>query len=133
MQPAAATYRILAAALLACPAAFGASAPAAQEPECHLFAVTWDGGSKEHALERAQSGLDMVIAKWRDEQDEKSGWRSNKVTIEAYEAEPDPYWRFKVKSHLFMKPDVRTKTSHSVCWEGVISKAVCTAGAKVCK
>ena len=108
-------------------------APAAAKPECHLFAVTWDGGSKEHALERAQSGLDMVIAKWRAEQDKKSGWAADTVTVEAFEAEPDPYWRFRVKPHLFMKPDVVTPRAHLVCWEGVISKAVCTAGAKVCK
>ena len=47
--------------------------------------------------------------------------------------EPEPYWRFRVRPELFLKPDVETEKSYTVCWEGVISKAVCTAGAKACK
>jgi len=101
--------------------------------ECHLFGVTWDGGSKRGALERAQSGLRGVIAKWRAEQGRNSGWRSDGVTIEAHQMKPNPYWRSRVKSHLYYRPNVRTATSYTVCWKGVISTAVCTSGAKVCK
>ena len=46
---------------------------------------------------------------------------------------PNPYWRSRVSKNLYYKPDVRTKTSYTVCWKGVISTAVCTAGAKVCR
>jgi len=103
------------------------------EEDCHQFAVTADSDTKEGATERAQKGLESTIAKWRFEQGWRSGWRSEKVTIEAFEPEPEPYWRFRVRAELFLRPDAKTATSHTVCWEGVISKAVCTAGAKVCK
>jgi len=103
------------------------------EKDCHEFAVTADSDTKEKALERAQMGLESTIAKWRFEQGWRSGWRSEKVSIEAHQPEPEPYWRFRVRPELFLKPDVETDTSYTVCWEGVISKAVCTSGAKVCK
>jgi len=101
--------------------------------ECHLFGVTWDGGSKRGALARSQSGLRDTIAKWRREQGKRSGWRSDAVTIEAHQMRPNPYWRSRVKSSLYYRPNVRTATSYTVCWKGVISTAVCTSGAKVCK
>lgn len=101
--------------------------------ECHLFGVTWDGGSKRGAVTRAQSGLKKTIADWRAKQGRKSGWRSDGVTIEPRRMRPNPYWRSKVSSNLYYKPDVRTSTSYTVCWKGVISTAVCTAGSKVCK
>ena len=31
-----------------------------------------------------------------------------------------------------LKPDVVTAKSYTVCWKGVVSKVVCTSGAKVC-
>jgi len=105
----------------------------ALEKNCHQFAVTADSETKDGAAERAQKGLESNIAKWRFEMGWRSGWRSEKVTIEAFEPEPEPYWRFRVREELFFRPDIITETSHTVCWEGVISKAVCTAGAKVCK
>jgi hypothetical protein len=102
--------------------------------ECHLFAVTADARfSRQAALERSQSVLESTIAKWRSEQRPGSGWRSDRVTIEAHEAEPEPYVRGKVVPELFLKPDVRTAMSYTVCWQGVLSAAVCTSGAKVCK
>ena len=106
----------------------------AAKRECHLFAVTADARfSKQAALQRSQSDLQSVIAKWRSEQKPGSGWQSDRVTIEAHEAEPEPYMRARVVPELFLKPDVRTATSYTVCWKGVISTAVCTSGAKVCK
>ena len=102
--------------------------------ECHLFAVTADARFSKHAaLQRSQSDLQSVIAKWRSEQKPGSGWQSDKVTIKAHEAEPEPYMRARVVPELFLKPDIRTATSYTVCWQGVISAAVCTSGAKVCK
>ncbi len=101
--------------------------------DCHLFGVTWDGGSKRSAAQRAQSGLKETIAQWRARQGRNSGWRSNGVTIEGHAMRPNPYWRSRVTGDLYLRPDVRTATSYTVCWKGVISTAVCTAGAKVCK
>ncbi len=101
--------------------------------ECHLFGVTWDGGSKAAALNRAQTALKKVIAEWRGKQGRRSGWLSDSVTIEAHHMRPNPYWRSKVSSNLYLRPDARTATSYTVCWKGVISTAVCTSGAKVCK
>jgi hypothetical protein len=102
--------------------------------DCHLFIVTADARFSKHAaLERSQSVLESTIAKWRSEQKPRSGWQSDRVTIEPHEAEPEPYVRGKVVPELFLKPDVRTATSYTVCWQGVLSAAVCTSGAKVCK
>lgn len=101
--------------------------------ECHLFAVTADGHSHRGALQRSQADLKAEIAAWRRKQPRDSGWQSNSVTIEAHRAEPQPYLRSRVVPQLIIKPDVMTKTSYSICWQGVISTAVCTTGAKVCK
>jgi len=54
------------------------------------------------------------------------------ATIGPAKAPPDPYWRKSVARTLYLKPDVRTSRSHTVCWEGVISPAVCTSGAQLC-
>ena len=118
-----------------------AEAPAAPEPEeeevvkreCHLFGVTWDGGSKAGARKRAQRGLRETISDFRRKQGRRSGWLSDSVTIEPHRMRPNPYWRSRVAGSLYLRPDARTKTSYTVCWKGVISTAVCTAGAKVCK
>ena len=118
-----------------------AEAPTTPEPpeeevvkrECHLFGVTWDGGSKAGARKRAQRGLRETISDWRRKQGRRSGWLSDGVTIEAHRMRPNPYWRSRVNASLYLRPDARTKTSYTVCWKGVISTAVCTAGAKVCK
>jgi hypothetical protein len=109
------------------------AAEEAPRRECHLFGVTWDGGSKKSAAARSQSGLRDTIAKWRREQGRNSGWRSDGVTIQAHQMKPNPYWRSRVKSSLYYRPDIRHATSYTVCWKGVISTAVCTSGAKVCK
>ena len=101
--------------------------------DCHLFGVTWDGGSRAAAQKRSQNSLKKVISDWRRKQGRRSGWLSNSVTIEPHRMRPNPYWRSKVSSNLYYRPNARTKTSYTVCWKGVISTAVCTSGAKVCK
>ena len=101
--------------------------------DCHLFGVTWDGGSRAAAQKRSQNSLKKVISDWRRKQGRRSGWLSNSVTIEPHRMKPNPYWRSKVSSNLYYRPNARTKTSYTVCWKGVISTAVCTSGAKVCK
>ena len=102
------------------------------EVDCHQFAVTSDSDTKQKAVERSEAGLEATIAQWRFDQGWRSGWRAKTVKIEPYQPEPQPYWRFRVRPELFLKPDVKTEKSHTICWEGVISKAVCTSGAKVC-
>jgi hypothetical protein len=46
--------------------------------------------------------------------------------------EPHPYWRSAVSPDLFLTPDVVTTSDYTICWKGVISKAVCTSGTKLC-
>jgi hypothetical protein len=55
-----------------------------------------------------------------------------KVRINAMQAKPMPYWRDQATADLYLKPDVVTPKSYTVCWKGVVSKVVCTSGAKVC-
>ena len=101
--------------------------------ECHLFGVTWDGGSRAAAQRRAQNALKKTVSDWRRKQGRRSGWLSQGVTIEAHRMRPNPYWRSRVDANLYYRPNARTATSYTVCWKGVISTAVCTSGAKVCK
>ena len=122
------------------PAEAEQAAPAETEPappppkrDCHLFGVTWDGGSRAAAQKRSQNSLKKVISDWRRKQGRRSGWLSNSVTIEPHRMRPNPYWRSRVSRDLYYRPDARTRTSYTVCWKGVISTAVCTSGAKVCK
>jgi len=94
----------------------------AADKDCHQFAVTADSETKEGASARAQNGLESTIAKWRFEMGWRSGWRAETVTIEAFEPEPEPYWRFRVRDELFFRPDIVTETSHTVCWEGAADR-----------
>ena len=128
-RPAALLWRVAVAAALS----LSGQPARTAEKDCHQFAVTADSDTKEKAATRAQEGLEFTIEKWRFEQGWRSEWRLDSVTIEALEPEPEPYWRFRVREELFFRPDIVTRTSHTVCWEGVISKAVCTSGAKVRK
>lgn len=96
------------------------------EAACRAFATTADGFSKETAVSRSQSGLDLAIKEWA---------ASNKirnVRVSGLKAKPAPYWRETVTADLYLKPDVRTSRAYTVCWRGVISPAVCTSGARVC-
>ena len=39
-------------------------------------------------------------------------------------AKPQPYWRDSVSAELYLKPDVVTAKSYTVCWKGVVSPVV---------
>jgi len=108
-------------------------APVPPKRECHLFGVTWDGGSRAAAQKRSQNALKKTISDWRRKQGRRSGWLSQGVTIEGHQMRPNPYWRSRVDANLYYRPNARTATSYTVCWKGVISTAVCTSGAKICK
>jgi hypothetical protein len=100
-----------------------AAAPASAG--CSRFAGTADGWNKADALQGAQSALAGSIAEF------KAKNRYN-VSVAPMKAKPQPYWRESVSSELYLKPDVVTSKSYTVCWKGVVSPVVCTSGAKVC-
>jgi len=85
---------------------------------------TADGWNKPDALSGAQSALAEAVAEF------KKG--KGAVTVTGMRAKPQPYWRDSVSAELFLKPDVVTAKSHTVCWKGVVSPVVCSSGAKVC-
>ena len=41
-------------------------------------------------------------------------------------------WHLLAHGDLLLKPDVITETSHTICFKGMASPVVCTAGAKLC-
>jgi hypothetical protein len=101
-------------------------APATSVAECSIIAATDDGWNLSDASTGAQEALKQAIAEWKT---------INKVdtpSVTAVRPEPQPYWRSKVGSHLFLKPDIVTNESYTICWSGVVSPIVCTSGAKVC-
>lgn len=100
---------------------------------CYQISATMDGGVGGHAVKRSQQALKETIEAWRKGQGHESGWTSHRVRVQAMRVAPDPYWRSTVGPSLLIKPDVRTKSAYTVCWRGVISPAVCTSGAKLCK
>jgi hypothetical protein len=91
---------------------------------CTKLAGTADGWDKQDALSGAQTALAQAVT------DFKKGKGS--VSVTAMRAKPQPYWRDAVSSELYVKPDVVTAKSYTVCWKGVVSPVVCTSGAKVC-
>jgi hypothetical protein len=93
---------------------------------CSQLAGTADGWNQPVAVDAAQAALAGAIS------DLEVKNKIAKMSITAMRAEPMPYWRNKVAEDLFLKPDVVTPKSYTVCWKGVISKVVCTSGAKVC-
>jgi hypothetical protein len=99
-----------------------AAAPASAG--CTKLVGTADGWNKPDALSGAQAALAEAVA----------GFKRGKgaVTVSAMRAKPQPYWRESVSAELFLKPDVVTARSHTVCWKGVVSPVVCSSGAKVC-
>jgi hypothetical protein len=92
---------------------------------CSKFVGTADGWDKADAVNGAQAALASAIAEFK---------AKNKaaLTVTAMRATPQPYWRSSVSADLYVKPDVVTSKSYTVCWHGVISPVVCSAGAKVC-
>lgn len=93
---------------------------------CGLFSGTADAVGKPEAVRRAQEAVREAIDNWKS----SKGVRS--VSISPARARPQPYWRESVSAELFVRPDVVTGTSHTICWRGVVSPFVCTAGARVC-
>ena len=103
-----------------------AAAMPASAGGCSHLAGTGDGPNKEDAIGAAQIGLADAIGELETKN------KVTKVSITAMQAKPMPYWRDQVTANLFLKPDVVTAKSYTVCWKGVVSKVVCTSGAKVC-
>ena len=91
---------------------------------CNKLVGTADGWNKPDALSGAQSALAEAVAEF------KKG--KGAVTVTGMRAKPQPYLRDSVSAELFLKPDVVTAKSHTVCWKGVVSPVVCSSGAKVC-
>ena len=107
--------------------AAGCVAQATAAPKsCTVLAGTADGFTKQSAVSRALSALKGYIKEYKAEN------HLGAVTIRAKRAEPQPYWRNKISAGMMYQPDIITATSHTVCWQGVISFYVCTAGAEVC-
>lgn len=93
---------------------------------CGLFSGTADAVGKPEAVRRAQEAVNDAIANW------KASKGVHNVSISPARAKPQPYWRDSVSADLFVKPDVVTARSHTICWRGVVSPFVCTSGARVC-
>ena len=91
---------------------------------CSQLVGTADGWDKSDALSGSQAALAQEV------NDFKKG--KGAVTVTAMKARPRPYWRESVSDDLYVKPDVVTAKSYTVCWHGVVSPVVCTSGAKVC-
>jgi len=92
---------------------------------CSKFVGTADGWDKADALSGAQAALAGSISEFKAK-------NKSAVTVSAMRATPQPYWRSSVSADLYVKPDVVTAKSYTVCWHGVVSPVVCTSGAKVC-
>jgi hypothetical protein len=114
---------VSACALIAVGLCVVAAVPA-QAGGCSKLLGTADGWNKQDALSGAQSALAEAIVEF------KRG--KGAVSVTPLKAKPQPYWRDAVSAELFLKPDVVTAKSHTVCWKGVVSPVVCTSGAKVC-
>jgi hypothetical protein len=100
--------------------------PQAAHAGCTLVSGTADGLTKQQAVTGSRRALSDYVATLR----KKKGMRN--ATITPAKAPPNPYWRKTIGRHLYLKPDVRTRRAHTICWEGVISPAVCTSGAQLC-
>lgn len=92
---------------------------------CSKFIGTADGWDKSDALSGSQSALAGAISDFKVK-------NKAALTVTAMRATPQPYWRSSVSADLYVKPDVVTPKSYTVCWHGVVSPVVCTSGAKVC-
>jgi hypothetical protein len=95
--------------------------------ECSILNETADGWSKEEASTTARAALHETIAAWKA----KNGI-TGAVRETPEKPEPRPYWRTTVSPDLFLPPDVVTTSDYTICWKGVVSKAVCTSGTKLC-
>ena len=102
------------------------STTTSQARSCTLVSGTADGFTKSQALSRSRVALSDYIANFK----KQKGWR--RMSISPAKAPPNPYWRSKVSGTLYLKPDLQTSKEYTICWEGVISPAVCTSGARIC-
>jgi hypothetical protein len=116
--------RVSACALVAAGLGLAAAAPA-NAGGCSKFMGTADGWDKPDALSGAQAALAGAISDFKAK-------TKGAITVSAMRATPQPYWRDSVAPELYVKPDVVTAKSYTVCWHGVVSPVVCTSGAKVC-
>ena len=115
---------VSACALVAAGIGLAAAAPA-NAGGCSRFVGTADGWDKPDALSGSQAALAGAISDFK---------AKNKaaISVTPLKAKPQPYWRDSVSAELYVKPDVVTAKSYTVCWHGVVSPVVCTSGAKVC-
>ncbi|XSG83458.1 MAG: hypothetical protein ACPW61_06680 [Methyloligella sp. ZOD6] len=111
-------------ALLVAGIGFGFSATA--DARCVGISGTADGWDKQTAVSRAQASIAESVAGL------KSQYRVRSVSLSPRKMRPQPYWRDQVTSDLYVKPDIVTGQTHTVCWHGVVSPFVCTSGARAC-
>ncbi|MEG6507444.1 hypothetical protein V6C03_00490 [Methyloligella sp. 2.7D] len=116
--------RALVVALLFAGAGVGLSAPAAAR--CVGVSGTADGFDKQTAVTRAQAAVVESV------NDIKAKYRVRSVSLAPRKMKPQPYWRSEVPADVYVKPDIITRSTHTVCWHGVVSPYVCTSGARVC-
>lgn len=94
---------------------------------CQLVTGTATGATKEVAVERSREGLEAGIA----DLVRRQGWRA--VSVRPHATTPHPFFKDRVITReLLLKPDVRSRRAHSVCWRGVVAPAVCSSGALAC-
>jgi hypothetical protein len=116
--------RVLGIAVLAVGLFVALSAPV-QAGGCTKFVGTADGWDKADAVSGAQAALAGAVADFKAKS-------KTPISVSAMRARPQPYWRSSVSADLYVKPDVVTAKSYTVCWHGVVSPVVCSSGAKVC-
>lgn len=107
-------------------AGIGVGVSATAEARCVGISGTADGWDKRTAVSRAQASIAESVAGI------KSQYRVRYVSLRPRRMKPQPYWRDQVTADLYAKPDVVTRQTHTVCWRGVVSPFVCTAGALAC-
>ncbi|MCJ7597533.1 MAG: hypothetical protein MUO41_02680 [Methyloceanibacter sp.] len=93
---------------------------------CTGFSGTADGFDRETAITRAQAAVASAVAGFKAEK------KLGAITVSGMRAKPQPYWRDSVSADLFRGPPIVKSNSYTICWTGVVSPYVCTAGAKVC-
>lgn len=93
---------------------------------CVKISGTDDGVLQETAVAGAREALENTIAEWRRQNPHVNPVRTPE------RPEPNPYWRSSVSPDLYFKPDIVDAGSYTICWRGVVSPVVCTAGVRLC-
>jgi hypothetical protein len=104
-----------------------ASGPASAG-QCYLISGTGDGLDKNEAVDESHAALTEAIDSWKADHHV-----TGSIATRPAKPSPDPYWRDKVASDLYVKPDVVDGRSYTICWHGVVSPVVCTSGARFCR